>query len=181
MTDINSVTMTGNLTKDVEIRNGVARISIAVNRSVKDPNTGNWNDVPSYFDWVRFLNQNTNIENLQQQLVKGTPVTLMGEARQNRWQDQGGNNQYSINFVVNNWKIHARKQPVAAPPQQNYGSYQDGGYQGVPQAPAGPQGYPNQGYQQSHGYQGPSAPQQPPRSPDYGKGPESFDDSDIPF
>lgn len=134
MTDINSVTMTGNLTKDIEIRNGVAKLSIAVNRSVKDPNTGNWIDVASYFDWVRFLNQNTNIENLQQQLVKGTPVTLMGKARQNCWKDQDGNNQYSINFVVNNWKIHARKQPVAAPPQQNYG-----------------------------------------------KGPESFDDSDIPF
>ena len=164
--------MTGNLTKDVEIRNGVARISIAVNRSVKDPNTGNWNDVASYFDWVRFLNQNVNIENLQQQLVKGTPVTLMGEARQNRWQDQTGNNQYSINFVVNNWKIHTRRQPVAAPPQQNYGSYQNGGYQPAPQGVA-------QGYQQPRGYQGPPAPQPPTQ--DYGKGPEAFDDSDIPF
>lgn len=169
MTDINSVTMTGNLTKDIEIRNGVAKLSIAVNRSVKDPNTRNWIDVASYFDWVRFLNQNTNIENLQQQLVKGTPVTLMGEARQNRWKDQDGNNQYSINFVVNNWKIHARKQPVAAPPQQNYGSYQNGGYQPQPGYRGQPQGYPQQ-----------TPPPQPPQQ-NYGKGPESFDDSDIPF
>ncbi len=156
--------MTGNLTKDVEIRNGVARISIAVNRSVKDQN-GNWTDQTSYFDWVRFLSQSANAQSIQQQLVKGTPVTLMGEARQNRWQDQNGNNLYSVNFVVNNWKIHARRQPAAAPSQQNYGTYQNGGYQQAPQQPQAPQA--------------PQQPQLPQQG--YGRGPEAFDDSDIPF
>lgn len=165
MTNINVVTMSGNLTKDVEIRNGIAKISIAVNRSAKDQ-SGNWTELVSYFDWVNFLRQDSNIQNLQQKLVKGTPVTLTGEARQNKWQDINGNNQYSVNFVVKNMEIHVKPQPV--PQQNNYGNYQS---TSQPQAPQYQQQYQQRQPVQAQPQQG---------------GPENFvsstfDDSDIPF
>lgn len=169
MTDVNTVTMTGNLTKDVEIRNNVAKFSIAVNRSTKDQN-GNWIDVASYFDWVRFLSQNADPTALQQRLVKGTPVTVTGEARQNRWQDpQTGENRASIQFVVSNMKIGARQQPT--PVNQAQQPVQRG-YQAPAQPPVPPQ-------PQQYAPQPAPQPQQPPLN--YGQGPEAFDDSDIPF
>lgn len=156
MTDINVVVMSGNLTKDVEIRNNVAKFTIATNRSVKGQD-GNWTEVASFFDWVKFLSPNADVAKLQQKLVKGTPVLCEGEARQNRWQDEQGNNRSSIQYIVNNMKINARPQPAQAPSQQNYGSYQTGGYQPQYQAP------------------------QPVQQPQQHQGPEAFDDADIPF
>lgn len=178
MTNINVVTMSGNLTKDVEIRNNIAKISIDVNRSAKDQ-SGNWTELVSYFDWVNFLRQDANIQNLQQKLVKGTPVTLTGEARQNKWQDINGNNQYSVNFVVKNMEIHIKPQP--APQQNSYGSYQS---TSQPQAPQYQQKYAPQQYQQPVQQRQPVQ-AQPQAQPQQG-GPENFvsstfDDSDIPF
>lgn len=161
MTNINTVVMCGNLTKDVEIRQNVAKISIAVNESQRDQQ-GNWMDVPSFFDWIKFIGQNENVQNLQQKLVKGTPVTLMGRAKQNVWQDQTGANRYSISFTVKSLEIHARPQPAQS--QQNYGNYQ------------------NQQYQQPQQYQQRLVQQRPaPAQQNIPGGPETFDDSDIPF
>ncbi len=154
MTNINVVTMCGNLTRDVEIRNNVAKISIAVNESQRDQN-GNWTDVPSYFDWIKFIGQNENIQNLHQKLVKGTPVTLTGRAKQNVWQDQTGANRRSISFTVKSLEVHARPQSQA--PQQNYG------YQPQPQ--------------QSPAQQRPAQQTGGPES----FVSSTFDDSDIPF
>lgn len=94
MTDLNSVILIGNLTRDVGAdekdfgytANGSARanISIAVNRSVKKGEQ--WEDEVSFFDvtvWGK------TAENLKPYFVKGQKVAIRGYLKQDRWEKDG--------------------------------------------------------------------------------------------
>ena len=53
--NINRVIITGNLTRDPELRHtgsgtAVVSLRVAVNSSRKDPQAGKWVDKPNYFD-----------------------------------------------------------------------------------------------------------------------------------
>jgi single-strand DNA-binding protein len=90
-TDINHVVLIGRLTRDAElssIPNGTAvcKFSIAVNRSKKDGDS--WEDEPSFFNIVLWGRQG---ESLHQYLLKGKQVGIIGELRQERWQQDGQN------------------------------------------------------------------------------------------
>jgi len=55
MRGINTVCLSGNLTRDAELRfttkgTGVCSFGIAVNDSRKNSTTGQWEDVPNFFD-----------------------------------------------------------------------------------------------------------------------------------
>ena len=55
MANINRVVISGNLTKDPELRqlpsgNSVCKLRMAVNTRVKDRDSGQWTDRPNYFD-----------------------------------------------------------------------------------------------------------------------------------
>lgn len=89
MTDLNSVVLLGNLTKDAELKyfqNGtaVAAVSIAVNSSRKQQD-GSYADEVSFFD-VNIYGKTA--ENLKQYLTKGKKIALTGHLKQDRWQDQ---------------------------------------------------------------------------------------------
>src|SRR3954462_8700436 len=78
-TNINRVTITGNLTKDPELRStgggtSVCSLRVAVNSRRKDE-TGNWVDKPNYFDVTVWGAQG---ENCAQYLAKGRPVAVDG-------------------------------------------------------------------------------------------------------
>ena len=78
MTDINSVVIVGNLTRDIEVRYSnagvaVGRMSIAVNRTWK--NGEQWVDDVSYFDVVLF---GKLAENRRQYLTRGQKVAVQG-------------------------------------------------------------------------------------------------------
>lgn len=109
MTDLNSVTVIGRLTRDLDDKsyavsaNGTARakISIAVNRSVKKDNQRI--DETSFFDvtiWGK------TAENLKPYLHKGTQVAVQGYLKQDRWQDkQSGQARSSVGIVVDNIQL----------------------------------------------------------------------------
>ena len=89
MTDINSVVLVGNLTRDIEVRysnSGVAigRVSIAINRSRK--NGDQWVNEVSYFD-ITILGKTA--ENLRQYLVRGKQIAVQGSLVQDRWEKDG--------------------------------------------------------------------------------------------
>lgn len=94
MQDINSVVVTGNVTKDINERSfgyvggdkGIAKltVSIAVNRSQKV--NGEWTDVPSFFDVVIW---GKSAENLKKFLGKGKGICVEGELQQDRWEKDG--------------------------------------------------------------------------------------------
>lgn len=87
--DINSVILVGRLTRDAELKytnagTALCKFSIAVNRKKK---TGDqWTEEVSYFD-VNIWGKHG--EAVHQYLTKGQQVVVMGELRQNRWEQDG--------------------------------------------------------------------------------------------
>lgn len=89
MTDINSVTIIGRLTKDITINytqqgSAIGRISIAVNRSFK--RNGEYVEESDFFE-VNVYGKTA--ENLRPYLTKGKRVGIEGSLKQNRWQKDG--------------------------------------------------------------------------------------------
>jgi single-strand DNA-binding protein len=103
-TNINRVIITGNLTRDPELRSlpsgmSVCSLRIASNTRRKDGQSGEWVDKPNYFDVTIWGRQG---ENAAQYLSKGRPVAIDGRLEWREWQDQQGNNRQSVEIVADN-------------------------------------------------------------------------------
>jgi single-strand DNA-binding protein len=99
--NINRVVITGNLTRDPELRatgggTSVCNLRIASNSRTKD-SSGNWTDKPNYFDVTVWGAQG---ENCAQYLAKGRPVAIDGRLNWREWQDQGGNKRQSVDIIA---------------------------------------------------------------------------------
>src|SRR3954468_18662059 len=101
-TNINRVVLTGNLTRDPELRNipssgnSVCSLRIAVNTRRRDQD-GQWVDKPNYFDVTVWGAQG---ENCAQYLQKGRPVAIDGRLEWREWQDQQGNKRQSVDIIA---------------------------------------------------------------------------------
>ena len=87
---INRVVISGNLTRDPELRatgSGMAvlKMGIAVNDRRKNPQSGEWEDVPNFLDVVMF---GTRAEKVSAMLVKGSKVAIEGKLRWSSWDDK---------------------------------------------------------------------------------------------
>ena len=103
-TNINRVVLTGNLTRDPELRSlpsgmSVCSLRIASNTRRKDGQSGEWVDKANYFDVTIWGRQG---ENAAQYLAKGRPVALDGRLEWREWQDKEGNNRQSVEIVADN-------------------------------------------------------------------------------
>jgi single-strand DNA-binding protein len=101
-TNINRVVLTGNLTRDPELRhtNGgtaVCSLRIASNTRRKDQSTGEWVDKPNYFDVTVWGAQG---ENCAQYLSKGRPVAIDGRLEWREWQDGNGNKRQAVDIIA---------------------------------------------------------------------------------
>ena len=90
-TNINRVVLTGNLTRDPELRStpsgtSVCSLRVACNTRRKDA-SGEWVDKPNYFDVTVWGAQG---ENCAQYLSKGRPVAVDGRLEWREWQDKEG-------------------------------------------------------------------------------------------
>lgn len=88
---INRVSISGNLTRDPELRQtqggmAILNIGVAVNDRRKNQQTGEWEDVPNYVDCVMF---GSRAEKLAQFLSKGTKVAIEGKLRWSQWEKDG--------------------------------------------------------------------------------------------
>jgi single-strand DNA-binding protein len=100
-TNINRVVLTGNLTRDPELRStstgtNVCSLRIATNTRQKDP-SGEWTDRAHYFSVTVFGAQG---ENCARFLSKGRPVAIDGRLQWREWQDKDGNKRESIEIVA---------------------------------------------------------------------------------
>src|SRR3954465_2369041 len=100
-TNINRVILTGNLTRDPELRNtpsgtSVCSLRVAVNTRRKDA-TGNWVDKPNFFDVTVWGAQG---ENCAQYLSKGRPVAVDGRLEWREFQDKQGNNRQAVDIIA---------------------------------------------------------------------------------
>ena len=88
---INSVTISGNLTRDPEVRTTqsgmpVMAISIAVNDRRRNSQTGEWEDCPNFIDCTLFGNR---AQNVSEYISKGSHVTISGKLRWSQWERDG--------------------------------------------------------------------------------------------
>jgi single-strand DNA-binding protein len=103
-TNINRVIITGNLTRDPELRStggglAICSLRIATNTRRKDGQSGEWVDKANYFDVTIFGRQG---ENAAQYLSKGRPVAIDGRLEWREWQDQSGNKRQSVEIIADN-------------------------------------------------------------------------------
>ncbi|MGB0098253.1 MAG: single-stranded DNA-binding protein [Solirubrobacteraceae bacterium] len=89
--NINRVVLTGNLTRDPEVRstpNGLAicKLGIACNTRKKNSSTGTWEEKPNFFRVTVFGAQ---AENCGQYLRKGRPVAIDGRLEWSSWESEG--------------------------------------------------------------------------------------------
>lgn len=113
MSNINRVVLSGNLTRSPELKTtpggmAVLQMGIAVNGRRKNSQTGQWEDVPNYFDLTMFGNR---AQAVSQYLGKGTKVMVDGELRWRQWQDQNGNNRSKVEVIVNEIEFARSAQP----------------------------------------------------------------------
>ena len=90
-TNINRVVLTGNLTRDPELRSlpsgtSVCSLRVACNTRRKDA-SGEWVDKPNYFDVTVWGAQG---ENCAQYLSKGRPVAIDGRLEWREWEAKDG-------------------------------------------------------------------------------------------
>jgi single-strand DNA-binding protein len=100
-TNINRVVLTGNLTRDPELRStpsgtSVCSLRVACNTRRKDP-SGEWVDKPNYFDVTVWGAQG---ENCATYLSKGRPVAVDGRLEWREFQDKEGNKRQAIDIVA---------------------------------------------------------------------------------
>jgi single-strand DNA-binding protein len=101
-TNINRVIITGNLTRDPELRSlpsgmSVCNLRVAVNTRRKDNSSGEWVDKPNYFDVTVWGTQG---ENCSQYLAKGRPVAVDGRLEWREWEDKQGNKRQSVDIIA---------------------------------------------------------------------------------
>jgi len=100
--NINRVVLTGNLTRDPELRstsNGlsVCNLGIAVNTRRKNGATGEWEEKPNYFRVTVFGGQG---ENCAQYLRKGRPVAIDGRLDWRQYEDNNGQKREAIDIIA---------------------------------------------------------------------------------
>jgi single-strand DNA-binding protein len=100
--NINVVVITGNLTRDPELRStpggtSVCKLRVAVNSRRKDQ-SGNWVDKPNYFDVTVWGAQGENCANY---LSKGRPVAVEGRLDWREWEDKEGGKRQSVEVIAN--------------------------------------------------------------------------------
>jgi len=102
--NINVVVITGNLTKDPELRStgggtSVCELRVAVNSRRKNGQTGEWEDKPNYFNVVVFGAQGDNCANY---LSKGRPVAVEGRLDWREWEAKDGSGKRQAVQIIAN-------------------------------------------------------------------------------
>ena len=88
---INRVVISGNITRDPELRSTqggmeILALGVAVNDRRKNQQTGEWEDVPNFVDCVMFGNRAKSVSRF---LSKGSKVAIEGKLRWSQWERDG--------------------------------------------------------------------------------------------
>ena len=100
-TNLNRVVVTGNLTRDPELRSlpsgtSVCKLRVAVNSRRKNA-SGEWEDKPNYFDVTVWGAQG---ENCATYLSKGRPVAVDGRLDWREWEGNDGVKRQSVEIIA---------------------------------------------------------------------------------
>jgi single-strand DNA-binding protein len=102
--NINRVVLTGNLTKDPDVRSvpstglAVCKLRLAVNTRRRNNSSGDWEDKANFFNVTVFGRQ---AESCGQFLRKGRPVAIDGRLEWSEWEAEGQKRQ-SVDIIAEN-------------------------------------------------------------------------------
>jgi single-strand DNA-binding protein len=107
--NINRVVVTGNLTRDPELRStksgtSVCSMRIACNTRRKD-SSGEWIDQPNYFD-VTVWGQRA--DNAAEYLEKGQAVAIDGRLEWREWADKDDNKRQAVEIIADSIQYGAK-------------------------------------------------------------------------
>lgn len=126
MADINSVVISGRLTRDPESRDTsstpITRMCVAVNDRRRNQQTGEWEDYANFIDVASFGH---TAEFVAQDLRKGDAVTVEGRLHWSSW-EHDGQKKSKVEVTATNI-VYARKAPNGAHPmtQEQLQTYVD--------------------------------------------------------
>ena len=123
---INSVQLSGNLTRDPEIRatqggTQVLSFGLAVNDRARNPKTGEWEDYPNFVDCTMF---GTRAEALARYLEKGMKVAVSGKLRYSAW-ERDGQRHSKIEVIVNELEFMSRAREEEPAPKRSARTYRN--------------------------------------------------------
>lgn len=130
--NINSVVVSGNLTRDPELRQtqgGTAVLSLrmASNGRRRNSQTGQWEDEPCFLGVTVW---GARAEALARILARGSRVTVQGRLRWREWADKDGARREALEVVADNVELPPRQQGAAqqapAPQTPPPGQYDPG-------------------------------------------------------
>jgi single-strand DNA-binding protein len=104
---VNKVILVGNLGADPEIRRTqdgrpIANLRLATSESWKDKSTGERREKT---EWHRVVIFNENLCRIAEQyLKKGSKIYIEGALQTRKWQDQAGQDRYSTEVVLQNFR-----------------------------------------------------------------------------
>ena len=102
MSNGNHVSITGNITRDPELRftptgQAIANFGVAVNRRWQNRVTNEWEEATSFFDVVCW---GTLGENVAQSLTRGSRVIVSGRLDQRSWENQEHEKRTKVEIVA---------------------------------------------------------------------------------
>lgn len=138
---INTVAISGNLTRDAEVRETagghvVVSFTVAVNDRRKNPQSGEWEDFPNFIPVTMFGNY---ARALAHDMKKGVKVATAGKLRWSQW-ERDGQKREKIEVIAESLEVMSGRrtqkpqqfdapQPSGAQPtnwRQAYNAIQDG-------------------------------------------------------
>ena len=138
-TDTNSITISGNITREPEMRytpSGVSKATfgVAVNRSWRNQQTQEWEEQTSFFNVVAWRQL---AENVAASLTKGSRVVVSGRLEQRSWETDQGEKRSIVEIVADDIAASLRFATAEVHKVERSGP-SDGGGGGAPRpAPVG--------------------------------------------
>ena len=129
MSNGNTVTVVGNITRDPELRftaSGQAnvKLGLAVNRRWQNRQTQEWEEATSFFDIVCWGGLAENVGN---SLSKGARIIVTGRLEQRSWETQEGDKRYATEIVADDIGPSLRWATVSIEKNERRGPGEGGG------------------------------------------------------
>ena len=125
---MNRTFLSGNLTRSPELKlipDGTAKVctfGIGVNERYTDRETGEVRDQAHFFECTAW---NTTAQNIFDFFKKGMPILIEGSLRQERWQNEAGENRSRVSVRVTRFEFMSQRTdsdngtPVETPPTRD--------------------------------------------------------------
>ncbi|MBE0477473.1 MAG: single-stranded DNA-binding protein [Coriobacteriia bacterium] len=109
---INRVVVSGNLTRDPELRQtaggtSVLSLRMAVNDRRKNASTGQWEDAPNYVDVTIF---GQRAEALSRFMRKGAKVGIEGKLRWSEWESPAGEKRSKLEIIADEVELFSGRE-----------------------------------------------------------------------